>query len=153
MFASTWLDLQLWTMRKAESLAVRKRRSPQDAAHLETGERGEREALFYLRKMGHIVVARRWKTAKLWGDVDLIAWDGEWLCFIEVKSRSSRAGITAESAVDKDKQQMLRRMARAYLKTFPEKLRGDISVRFDVLSVYLLPGGVECELYRGAFGW
>ncbi|MDQ2833694.1 MAG: YraN family protein [Acidobacteriota bacterium] len=153
MFASRWLDLQLWTMRKAEALATRRRGEPGLAAHLATGERGECEALFYLRKMGYTVVAHRWKSVKLSGDVDLIAWNGEWLCFIEVKSRSKRGGITAESAVDKDKQQMLHRMARAYLKTFPDKLRGNISVRFDVLSVYLLAEGVECELYRGAFGW
>jgi putative endonuclease len=123
------------------------------AAHLETGERGEREALFYLRKMGYTIVARRWKTAKLRGDLDLIGWDGERLCFVEVKARSGRDSMTAEAAVDRDKQEMLRRMARAYLRSFPERLRGDIPVRFDVVSVYLLPAGVECELNRGAFGW
>jgi putative endonuclease len=48
---------------------------------------------------------------------------------------------------------MLRRMARAYLRTFPEKLRAEVPVRFDVVSVYLLRSGVEFDLYRGAFGW
>jgi putative endonuclease len=118
-----------------------------------TGERGEKEALFHLRRMGYTVVARRWKSAKIWGDVDLIGWDGEWLCFIEVKTRSGRDAMTAESAVDAEKQDMLRRMARAYLRGFPEKLRKDVPVRFDVVSVYLLPTGVEFDLYRGAFGW
>ena len=47
----------------------------------------------------------------------------------------------------------MRRMARAYLRGFPEKLRGEIPVRFDVMSVYLLPSGVEFDLYRGAIGW
>jgi putative endonuclease len=55
--------------------------------------------------------------------------------------------------VDREKQDMLRRMARAYLRGFPEKLREDVPVRFDVVSVYLLPSGVEFDLYRGAFGW
>jgi putative endonuclease len=55
--------------------------------------------------------------------------------------------------VDREKQAMLRRMAKAYLRGFPENLRDGIAVRFDVMSVYLLPAGVECELYRGAFGW
>jgi putative endonuclease len=103
--------------------------------------------------MGYTVVARRWKSAKLWGDIDLIGWDGEWLCFIEVKTRSGRDGMTAESAVDREKRDMLRKMARAYLRGFPEKLREEVPVRFDILSVYLLPTGVEFELYRGAFGW
>jgi len=89
----------------------------------------------------------------LWGDIDLIGWDGEWLCFVEVKTRSGRHAVAAESAVDRDKQDMLRKMARAYLRGFPEKLRADVRVRFDVISVYLLPTGVDFELYRGAFGW
>jgi putative endonuclease len=144
-----WVGMQVWAMRRMDALAVR-RGGP---AHLATGERGEREALFYLRKMGYIVVARRWRSAKLWGDVDLIGWDGEWLCFIEVKTRSGRGVVAAEAAVDRDKQKMLRRMARAYIRGFPEKLRADVPVRFDVVSVYLLPTGVEFELYRGAFGW
>jgi putative endonuclease len=144
-----WVGMQVWAMRRMDALAVR-RGGP---AHLATGERGEREALFYLRKMEYIVVARRWKSAKLWGDVDLIGWDGEWLCFIEVKTRSGRGVVAAEAAVDRDKQKMLRRMARAYIRGFPEKLRADVPVRFDVVSVYLLPTGVEFELYRGAFGW
>ncbi len=52
--------------------------------------------------------------------------------------------------MDHDKQEMLRRMARAYLRGFPEKLRADVPVRFDVVSVYLLASGVEFELYRGS---
>jgi putative endonuclease len=56
-------------------------------------------------------------------------------------------------AVDREKQDMLRRMGRAYLRGFPEKLREDVPVRFDVVSVYLLAAGVEFDLYRGAFGW
>jgi putative endonuclease len=144
-----WVGMQAWAMRRMDALTVR-RGGP---AHLATGERGEREALFYLRKMGYTVVARRWTSAKLRGDVDLIGWDGERLCFIEVKTRSGRGAVAAEVAVDREKQEMLRRMAGAYLRGFPEKLRADVPVRFDVVSVYLLPSGVEFELYRGAFGW
>jgi putative endonuclease len=148
-----WIDVQAWAIRRMDALAVRRARGRGLPAHLATGERGEREALFHLRKLGYTVVARRWKSAKLWGDVDLIGWDGEWLCFIEVKTRSGRDAMTAESAVDRKKRDMLRRMARAYLRGFPEKLKVEVPVRFDVVSVYLLPSGVEFDLYRGAFGW
>jgi putative endonuclease len=154
MMGTAWIDIQAWTMRRMDALTARGARVRGLPAHLATGERGEREALFYLRKMGYTVVARRWKSVKLWGDIDLIGWNGEWLCFIEVKTRSERdAMATAESAVDGEKQDMLRKMARAYLRGFPEKLRTEVPVRFDVVSVYLLPTGVEFELYRGAFGW
>lgn len=147
------VSLQDWALRRMDSLADRFAPASARAAHLEAGERGEREALFHLRSRGYTIVARRWKTARLRGDIDLVGWDGEWLCFIEVKTRSGRDSMTAESAVDRDKQEMLRRMARAYLRSFPEKLRDEVAVRFDVVSIYLLPSGVECELYRGAFGW
>jgi putative endonuclease len=153
MMDTAWIDIQAWTIRRLDALAARRAVGRGLPAHLATGERGEREALFYLRKLGYTVVARRWKSAKLWGDIDLIGWDGEWLCFIEVKTRSGRGAMAAESAVDREKQDMLRKMARAYLRGFPEKLRAEVPVRFDVVSVYLLPTGVEFELYRGAFGW
>jgi putative endonuclease len=153
MMGTAWIDIQAWTMRRMDAVAARRARGRGLPAHLATGERGEQEALFHLRKMGYTVVARRWKSAKLWGDIDLIGWEGEWLCFVEVKTRSGRDAMAAESAVDGEKQDMLRRMARAYLRGFPEKLRGEVPVRFDVVSVYLLPTGVEFELYRGAFGW
>jgi putative endonuclease len=150
---AAWIDIQAWTMRRLDALAARRVRGRGLPAHLATGERGEREALFHLRRLGYMIVATRWKSAKLWGDIDLIGWDGEWLCFVEVKTRSGRDAIAAESAVDRDKQDMLRKMARAYLRGFPEKLRAEVPVRFDVVSVYLLPTGVEFELYREAFGW
>ncbi len=146
---TVWIDLQA---RAISWLDARQARGLK-AEHLVTGERGELEALFYLRRMGYTVVARRWKSSRLRGDVDLIGWDGARLCFVEVKTRGGRGAGPAELAVDTEKQDMLRRMARAYLKSFPRKLRAAVSVRFDVVSVYLLPTGVECELYPEAFGW
>lgn len=148
------INLQAWALRRIYQLERGLRRTPRRAEHLATGLRGEREALFHLRKLGYTVVARRWKSAKLRGDVDLIGWDGDWLCFIEVKTRTGRDVMSpAESAVDRDKQEMLRKMARAYLRGFPEKLRREIAVRFDIVSVYLEPSDVEFDVYRGAFGW
>src|SRR5271170_8392618 len=102
--------MQSWMLRGMDSLAGRLGRGRGVAAHLATGVRGEREALFHLRKIGYTVVARRWKSTKLRGDVDLIGWDGEWLCFVEVKTRTVRDMAPAEAAVDRHKREMLRRM-------------------------------------------
>ena len=148
-----WINSQAGMLRRMDALAVRLGRGPRVAGHLATGLRGEREALFELRRLGYTVVARRWKNAKLRGDVDLIGWDREWLCFVEVKTRTERDAVPAMVAVDSDKQEMLRKMARAYLRGFPEKYRREIPVRFDVVSVYLQPAGTEFEVYKGAFGW
>jgi putative endonuclease len=58
----------------------------------------------------------------------------------------------AQSAVDEDKREMLRRLARIYLHTFPENERRTIPVRFDVISVYCLDDRNEFDLFQGAFG-
>lgn len=149
-----WLNLQALVLRTLERWSLRWGRGPLGAGHLITGRRGEREALFHLRELGYVVVARRWKTVRLRGDVDLIAWEGDWLCFVEVKTRTGHDPMEpAEAAVDSQKQEMLRRMARAYVRGFPRQMRGEVRVRFDVVSVYLHPNGVEFDVRRGAFGW
>ncbi len=132
-------------------MAARVRRGPPLAANLATGLRGERAALFHLRRLNYTIVATRWTSAKMRGDVDLIGWDGDWLCFIEVKTRSVRDLNPAESAVDRDKERMLRGLARTYLRAFPEEKRRIVPVRFDVVSVYLLKGGTDFEIFQGAF--
>ena len=122
------------------------------APHLEIGLRGEREALFELRREGYTIVARRWKTPKLRGDVDLIGWERDQLCFVEVKTRARRDRMTpAETAVDREKQTMLRRMAGAYLRGFPADKRNGVVIRFDVVAVYLEGKQTEFELFRNAF--
>ncbi len=113
--------------------------------------RGEMEALYYLRREGFTVVERRWRTPELNGDLDLIAWDGETLCFVEVKTRTARDNKPAKSAVDGSKQRMLVRMSVAYVRSLPRAVRETALRRYDVVSVYLLGEKVECELARDVF--
>ena len=150
---------QRWALERLDVMAERTGRLRGRPSHLLVGERGEREAVFYLRAQGYTVVARRWRTGRLRGDVDVIAWDGAVLCFVEVKTRAERTGMDpAEAAVDEDKRRMLRRMADAYLRGFPEAERGRVVVRFDVVAVYLAgtaaagASTATFELFRGAFG-
>ena len=134
------------------SFADRKSLKP---PHLLTGERGEDAAYFHLRSLGYTIVARRWRTERLAGDLDLVAWDGPTLVVFEIKTRTAasreEAFAPAETAVDPHKQRILRKMASAYLRQFPSPVRSSISVRFDILSVYQLPSGVEFEHIRNAF--
>jgi putative endonuclease len=86
------------------------------------------------------------------GDLDLVAWHDDVLCFIEVKTRSSKEVATVASAVDKNKRQALRRLARQYLKQLREEERPE--TRFDIVTVYELRGKArEIRLITGAFGW
>jgi putative endonuclease len=119
--------------------------------HLLTGQRGEDAAFFHLRSLGYTVVARRWRSPRLPGDLDLVAWDGDTLIFFEVKTRTARDLIAAQVQVDDYKQIMLRKMASAYLNQVPGPWRAGVPFRFDILSVYMLSTGSEFEHLRDAF--
>jgi putative endonuclease len=121
-------------------------------AHLTTGIEGEMAAFFYLRRKGYTVVARRWSAGNLPGDLDLIAWQGPMLCFVEVKTRTARDVAPAEVAVDSHKRSTLRRLARQYVRQLPQQTRPP--VRFDILSVYLVPGQEKQFVhFENSFGW
>jgi len=146
--ANAWLARTLcnvldWT---AKTL----RREPGQARHIKTGRRGEDLAYFHLRQLGYIIVARNWRTARHRGEIDLIGWDQHMLCFIEVKTRTSRDVKPAEAAVDRGKRYQVARMARAYLR----HLRPGIPIRFDVVSVYLeLDQRAEIQVFKNAYSW
>jgi putative endonuclease len=135
-----------------DQVARRREREPAPAAHLLIGTEGEDAAFFYLRRKGYVVVARRWSAGNLPGDLDLIAWQGELLCFIEVKTRTAHDITPAEAAVDSHKRSTVRRLARRYVRQLPRPTPPQ--VRFDVLSVYLVPGEKkEFVHFENAFGW
>jgi putative endonuclease len=126
--------------------------------HLSTGQRGEDEAYFYLRRIGYVMVARNWRVAGRKGEIDLIGWEHDVLCFVEVKTRTTRDVKPAEAAVDNAKQKELRGMARAYLRrhqrTNSLRAQDPPPTRFDVVSVYYdkQSGALtDIALFRGAF--
>src|SRR5271166_930818 len=130
-------------------IARRRARGKVMPAHLATGIDGEIAAFFYLRHKGYIVVARRWSSGDVPGDIDLIAWQGPMLCFVEVKTRTAHDAAPAEIAVDSHKRNTLRRLARRYIRQLPGEAAPP--VRFDVLSVYLVPGQErEFQHFEGA---
>jgi putative endonuclease len=137
------------------ALEVLQRRAPASRLppHLITGLLGEQAALFHLRRVGFTIVAQRWTTPKLRGDIDLIAWDGPTLVIFEVKTRTARDFAAPETSVDRAKERQLRLMAHAWLRQLPREHRDRISVRFDLLSVYLLPTGTHFEHFRSAFSF
>lgn len=144
-----WLER---AMARLGWVAQRRGRAESLPAHLAIGLEGEDTAFFHLRRKGYTVVARRWSSGDVPGDVDLIAWQGPLLCFVEVKTRTARDMTPAEAAVDWHKRQTLRRLARRYVSQLPQETAPQ--VRFDVVSVYLVPGEEkEIEHFESAFGW
>src|SRR6266576_4530532 len=106
-------------------------------AHLRTGRRGEEDAYFYLRRRGYIMVARNCRTDRHHGEIDLIGWDKDVLCFIEVKTRTTHDVKPAAAAVDRKKRHDLRIVIRDYLHSLPERQFPELPQwRFDVVTVY-----------------
>ena len=140
------------TLRSLDRLAGKLGRAPERASHLIAGSRGEEEAYFYLRKLGFTIVARDYRSPRRRGDIDLIAWEKETLCFIEVKARSRRNFMPAEAAVDQEKRETLSALAREYLRHFSHSQSKPPDFRFDVISVYLESNvSAEITLFRDAF--
>jgi putative endonuclease len=108
------------------------------------GRRGEEDAYFYLRRLGYVMVARNFRSPRHHGEIDLIGWDRDVLCFIEVKTRTSRDVKTAEAAVDRAKRHTIRRMVADYLRSLPQRVYPEPPAwRFDVLTVYYEAGAKQ----------
>ena len=137
------------TLRALDWLAARTL-SPEDLpAHQRTGRRGEEDAYFYLRRQGYTIIARNYRSPHRRGELDLVGWDRDVLCFIEVKTRTARDVKPAEAAVDRDKQKELSLVARDFLRQMPPSCQW----RFDVLAVYYDHGHSQpsFELFQNAF--
>ena len=102
-------------IRALDAVLLGRKRTAAMPEHLVMGKRGEEAAYFHLRKLGYVIVARNWRSRRRKGEIDLIGWDKDVLCFIEVKTRGTRDVKPAEAAVDRPKQRELNAMAREYL--------------------------------------
>ncbi len=109
------------------------------------GRVGEERAADWLEGQGYRVVERNVSTKA--GEIDVVARDGETLCFVEVKARSSRAYGPAILAVTPKKQRRLARAAALYLALHPT----EAPCRFDVLGMDLGDDGWRFTLVRDAF--
>jgi putative endonuclease len=116
--------------------------SLKQATHLEIGKFGEQFALEYLKAQGYRIVAinfiarlgRSLKGRPLTGEIDIIAFNLEWLCFIEVKTRRSDWFAPPEQAVDLHKQRQIARTAYRFRQLFSLM---DEPYRFDVVAIVL----------------
>lgn len=100
------------------------------------GRRAEDLAHRYLQAEGLTVVERNWVGPGLRGEVDLIAWEGETLVFVEVKSRRNTEYGAPERAMDEIKRQCVAEAARYFLKRWkiPEE-----RARLDLVTVVFDP--------------
>ena len=122
---------------------------------IELGKLGEAYAAAYLEQLGYSLVAanftlpvgRNMRGAVVTAEIDLIAYEGETLCFVEVKSRVSDWFAPPQVNVDLRKRRQIVRAARAYRQMLGIE---DQPHRYDVVTV-VLPADestLEIELLR-----
>src|ERR1700685_1161392 len=93
------------------------------------------------------MVARNFPSPRCRGEIDLIGWEKDVLCFVEVKTRSTRDVKTGVAAVNRHKRREIAAVVREYLRRLPPSCQWS----FDVVSVYYdrLPAGrPQIELFR-----
>ena len=105
--------------------------------HLRRGELGERAAKKFLQAAGLKFLTANFRSER--GEIDLIFRDGDCLCFIEVKTRSSEAWTRPADAVDARKKKLLSQTALDYLRLIKNP---KVKFRFDIVEVLLRDGAV-----------
>jgi putative endonuclease len=117
--------------------------------HQRTGRRGEEDAYFYLRRHGYVIIARNFRSPQSRGELDLVGWHKDVLCFIEVKTRTARDMKPGEAAVDREKQGDLERVAREFMRHMSPSCQW----RFDIVAVYYdgYRRQPSFELFQNAF--
>lgn len=110
------------------------------------GKKGEQLAEAYLAEKMYHIVGRNVRTNR--GEIDLVAWDGGTLVFVEVKTRSTiRYGTPAE-AITRHKQSKLRELALAYLNDWDGRVP---AFRFDVICILVTGTEEQITHIRHAF--
>lgn len=96
-----------------------------------TGIRYEQTAADFLQTQGFKILERNFRCPA--GEIDVIAQEGEYLCFLEVKFRKEENRGTPQEAVDKKKQRRISKAALYYL--MKKGLADTTHCRFDVVAI------------------
>ena len=110
----------------------------------QTGNKYEQIVCDYLIKKGMKIIDRNYTVKG--GEIDIVAIDGEYICFIEVKFRTAGA-IDAYSSVGISKQRRIIKSAERFI----EKTGYNYQPRFDVVFVFSCDGELSFEYIKNAF--
>ena len=111
------------------------------------GQQGETVAEAYLSDHGYEILEKNFRSHQ--GEIDIIAQDGDFLVFIEVKNYSLKNFMSPLGAITKNKRNSIIHAARVYL--YRHKIK-DTFCRFDVLTISRAVGGSQkIDLYKNAF--
>jgi len=111
------------------------------------GKKGEEIAEKYLIQCGYEILEKNFHSQQ--GEIDIVAREGDFLVFIEIKNYSFRSFGSPLGAIRKSKRENLIHAARTYIHK--KNIKG-INCRFDVVTIYRRPDGSRAiELFKNAF--
>ena len=91
----------------------------------------EEKACEFLISQGYKIIEQNFRFRRL-GEIDIIAKDGEFICFIEVKARSTQTFGAPAEAVGESKRRRIRKLAEIYLTRSSDPF---VNIRFDIVSI------------------
>ncbi len=97
--------------------------------HIKTGWIGEEIASRYLEEKGYKILERNYTKSKL--EADIIAQKGEYIVFVEVKTRKAGSLLSARNSVDRKKQSNIISLANTYILSN----RLELHARFDIIAI------------------
>ena len=118
--------------------------SSKNLSKKEIGDKGEELAVRHLKRQGYKILERNFSVHKI-GEIDIVARDGEYLCFVEVRLRSRTDFGTPAQTVTPEKQRRIISTAQCYIRN---KGLENTYIRFDVVEVY---GDGKPVLIKDAF--
>ena len=101
------------------------------------GQQGEQIAVTYLQQQGYRIQQQNYRCRR--GEIDIIAWDGATLVFVEVKTKSQTAFGPPQAMVHRRKQQTIAHVAMTYVQQY--RLQ-DTALRFDVVAILFSVDGL-----------
>jgi putative endonuclease len=122
-------------------------RKPMKLSSKELAQLGEEHAAKHVAALGYRIVKRNFRFGKV-GEIDIVAYDGDCLVFIEVKARQDHSHGTPEASIDARKQAQLKRVAKMY---YYVNALSDVVCRFDVIAVDLFDKKVDLRHHKNAF--
>lgn len=97
------------------------------------GTEGEKCAVSFLRENDYTILKTNYRVGRI-GEIDIIAKDAEYICFVEVKTRRSYSFGMPVEAVNHKKQNKIKLIAEIYLSNTGNL---DKCVRFDVIEILM----------------
>ena len=117
--------------------------------HLDIGKQGEQIAQDFLRSKGYSIITTNWHGQ--YGELDIVAQDGDWLAFVEVKTRQGRNSAQALQNITPQKQERFINCVHEYLA---QSEKDDLPWRIDAIAVTIYKGkSSSVEHIQDAFDW